>query len=152
MKIIVFFVCIFFHVKGAIGFQLQGKDFASRLAEIKGYEGAGVGTVERGVIFSFFQFVFQKTAEFSRAALLKQISKTEFDVLAVVHNGADFGRHRMAVNQQAETKLLDTFVNQLLQALVISVVYVSETFLNFVEIQQTVIYVVIVGGNSVYHA
>ena len=58
----------------------------------------------------------------------------------------------MAVNQQAETKLLDTFVNQLLQALVISVVYVSETFLNFVEIQQTVIYVVIVGGNSVYHA
>lgn len=37
MKIIVFFVCIFFHVKGAIGFQLQGKDFASRLAEIKGY-------------------------------------------------------------------------------------------------------------------
>lgn len=84
--------------------------------------------------------------------MLKQISKTEFDVLAVVHNGADFGRHRMAVNQQAETKLLDTFVNQLLQALVISVVYVSETFLNFVEIQQTVIYVVIVGGNSVYHA
>lgn len=61
MKIIVFFVCIFFHVKGAIGFQLQGKDFASRLAEIKGYESAGVGTVERGVIFSFFQFVFQKT-------------------------------------------------------------------------------------------
>lgn len=58
----------------------------------------------------------------------------------------------MAVNQQAETKLLDAFVNQLLQALVISVVYVSETFLNFVEIQQTVIYVVIVGGNSVYHA
>ena len=58
----------------------------------------------------------------------------------------------MAVNQQAETKLLDAFVNQLLQALVISVVYVFETFLNFVEIQQTVIYVVIVGGNSVYHA
>ena len=41
MKIIVFFVCIFFHVKGTVGFQLQGKDFASRLAEIKGYEGAG---------------------------------------------------------------------------------------------------------------
>ena len=58
----------------------------------------------------------------------------------------------MAVNQQAETKLLDAFVNQLLQALVISVVYVFETFLNFVEIQQTVIYVVIVGGNPVYHA
>lgn len=60
MKIIVFFVCIFFHVKGAIGFQLQGKDFASRLAEIKGYKGAGVGTVERGVIFSFSSSSFRK--------------------------------------------------------------------------------------------
>ena len=142
----------FLPCKGTVGFQLQGKDFASRLAEIKGYEGAGVGAVERGVIFSFFQFVFQKTAEFSRTALLKQIPKTEFDVLPVVHNGTDFGRHRMTVNQQAETKLLDAFVNQLLQTLVISVVYVFETFLNFIEIQQTVIYVVIVGGNPVYHA
>ena len=93
MKFIVFFMCIFFHIKGAVGFQLQCEYFAPRLAEIKGYERAGVGTVKRGVVIMFFQFIFQKITEFARTALLKQIPQTKFNIFAVIHDGTNFGRH-----------------------------------------------------------